>query len=110
MAADTAVKADTLVYSILFSDEGYYSMFGGGDGRRVLERLSSDSGGGFFEVSKKLPVEQIFEIIQDELRSQYAMGYVSDRPAQISQFRKIDVKTDRRDLIVQARKRYWARP
>jgi VWFA-related protein len=110
MAGDAAVRADTLIYSVLFSDEGYYSMFGGGDGSRVLQRLSNDSGGGFFEVSRKLPVDQIFAIIQDELRSQYAMGYVSDQPVTISGFRKIEVKTDRKGLIVQARKRYWARP
>jgi VWFA-related protein len=109
-AANAAVRTDSLIYSVLFSDEGYYSMFGGGDGRKVLERLSNDSGGGFFEVSKKLPVEQIFAVIQDELRSQYAMGYVPDDPVRISGFRKIEVKTDRRDLNVQARKRYWARP
>ncbi len=109
-AADAAVRADTLVYSILFSDEGYYGMFGGGgDGRKVLQGLSRDSGGGFFEVSKKLTIDQIFDVIQDELRSQYAMGYVSDRPVRVSEFRKIEVKTDRKDLIVQARNRYWAR-
>jgi VWFA-related protein len=109
-AVDAAVRADTLVYSILFSDEGYYGMFGGGEGRKVLERLSKDSGGGFFEVSKKFSIDQIFGAIQDELRSQYAMGYVSDRPVEISEFRKIDVKTKRKDLVVQARERYWARP
>jgi VWFA-related protein len=110
-ALDAAVRADTLVYSILFSDEGYYGVFGGGGGgRKVLERLSEDSGGGFFEVSKKRTIDQIFDEIQEELRNQYAMGYVSDRPVDISEFRKIDVKTDRKDLLVQARDRYWARP
>ena len=55
-AIDAAVKADTLVYSILFSDEGYYggfSMLGGGDGRKVLLRISKETGGSFFAVSKK---------------------------------------------------------
>jgi VWFA-related protein len=107
---DAAQRADTLVYSILFSDEGYYGMFGGGSGRKVLERLSGDSGGGFFEVSKKLSIDQIFGVIQDELRSQYALGYVSDKPVRISEFRKIEVKTRQKDLVVQARGRYWARP
>jgi VWFA-related protein len=107
-AMDAAVRADTLIYSILFSDSGYYGLFGDGGGRRVLEKLSKDSGGGFFEVSKKLSIQQIFDIIQDELRTQYAMAYVSDRPVDVAEFRKIEVKIDRRDLVVQARDRYWA--
>ena len=109
-AIDAAVRADTLVYSILFSDAGYYGGLGGGGGRKVLERLSKESGGGFFAVSKKLSIDQVFETIQDELRSQYALGYVSDKPVRISEFRKIDVKTKQKDLVVQARDRYWARP
>lgn len=108
-ATDAAVRADTLVYSVLFSDEGYYGMFGGGSGRKVLERLSLDSGGGFYQVSKKLTIDRIFSEIEEELRSQYAMGYVSDLPVRISEFRTIDVKTARKDLAVQARRRYWAR-
>lgn len=107
-AVDAAVRADTLVYSIMFSDEGYYGPFGGGGGRKVLQRLSSDSGGGFFEVSRKQTIDQIFEVIQDELRNQYAIAYVSDKPVRISEFRKIQVLTDRKDLVVQARDRYWA--
>lgn len=108
-AMDAAVRADTLIYSILFSDAGYYGGFGGGGGRKVLQQLSRDSGGGFFEVSKSLTIEQVFNIIQDELRTQYAMAYISDRTVEISEFRKISVSVDRKDLIVQARDRYWAK-
>ncbi len=108
---DAAVKADTLVYSILFSDEGYYGSFGGGsNGRKVLQQLSRDTGGSFFEVSKKMTIEQIFDVIQNELRNQYAMGFVSDQPATISEFRRLEVKTTGKNLSVQARNRYWARP
>src|SRR5215469_1804557 len=67
-AVDAAQRADTLIYSILFSDEGYYGIFGGGaDGRHVLQRLARETGGGFFEVSKKHSIEQIYHDIQDEL-------------------------------------------
>jgi VWFA-related protein len=109
-AVDAAQRADTLVYSILFSDEAAYGFLGGRDGKSVLERLSKDSGAAFFEVSKKRSIEQIFAVIQDELRSQYSLGYVSDKPVTISEFRKIELKTKQKDLIVQARDRYWAQP
>ena len=105
-AIDAAQKADTLLFSILFSDAG----FGGRDGRSVLQRLSRETGGGFFEVSKKQSIEQIYGVIEDELRSQYSLGYVSDKPAQIGEFRKIQLKTGQKGLIVQARDRYWAQP
>ncbi len=108
-AIDAAQKADTLIYSIYFSDAGAYGG-GGPDGKGVLQRMSRETGGGFYAVSKKQSVEQIFGIIQDELRSQYSLGYVSDRPVQISEFRKIQVLTDQKGLTVQARSKYWARP
>ncbi len=109
-AIDMAQRADTLVYSILFSDSGYYGGFlGGPDGRRVLQRMSRDTGAECFEVSKKQSIEQIFDAIQDELRSQYSIGYVSDQPVRISEFRKIALTTNQKGLVVQARNRYWAR-
>jgi VWFA-related protein len=105
-ATEAAQRSDTLVYSILFSDAG----FGGRDGRRVLQHLSSETGGGFFEVSKRQSIDQIYDIIQDELRSQYNLGYISDQPVRISEFRKIQLKASQKGLVVQARERYWAQP
>jgi VWFA-related protein len=105
-AIDAAQKADTLVYSILFSDAG----FGGRSGRGVLERLSHETGGGFFEVSKKQSIDQIYATIQDELRSQYNLGYIADLPVRIPEFRKIQLKANEKGLVVQARERYWAQP
>ncbi|MFN7993301.1 MAG: VWA domain-containing protein [Bryobacteraceae bacterium] len=107
-AITAAVKADTLIYSILFSDEGAYG-FLGPNGRGALTRLSRETGGGFFEVAKKQGLEQIYGVLQDELRSQYNLGYVSDVPVQVSEFRRIQVTTKQKGLIVQARDRYWAR-
>ncbi len=106
-AIDAAQRADTLIYSILFSDPGFYS-FGEPDGSRVLSRMSKDTGGGMYEVSKKHTLDQIFGVIQDELRSQYSLGYTSDRPVRISEFRNIQLTTRQKGLQVQARDRYWA--
>lgn len=105
-AIDAAQKADTLIYSILFSDSGLYHHAG----QYALEHLSRETGGGYFEVSKKQSIDQIFNIIQDELRSQYSIGYVSDQPPTIGEFRKLKVQLDRPGLTVQARDRYWAQP
>ena len=106
-AIEAAQKSDTLIYSILFSDESFYSG-GGGDGKPILMRMSRETGGGFYIVSKKQTIDQIFEKIEAELRGQYSMGYVSDKRVGISEWRKIKLTTDRPGLIVQARDRYWA--
>jgi VWFA-related protein len=98
-AIDRAHKADTLIYSILF---------GGHEGKSILERMSRETGGGFFEVTKKRSIDQIYAVIEDELRGQFSLGYVSDVPVRISEFRKLQVTTRQKGLIVQARERYWA--
>jgi len=108
-AIEAAQRADTLIYSILFSDEGYYGIFSGGaNGRSVLTRMSRETGGGFFEVSKKQSLDNIFAQLQEELRSQYNIGYESDQPVSISEWRKIQLTTHRKGLVVQGRGRYWA--
>ena len=108
-AVEAAQRADTLVYAILYADPGAYGPFGGGvDGRRVMERLAEETGGSFFEVSKKHPVDEMFAILQEELRNQYNMGYVSDKPVTISGFRTIQLTVKRKGLVVQARHQYWA--
>ena len=108
-AIEAALRADTLIYSILYSDPTAYGIFGGGsDGKRVLERMSEESGGSFFEVSKKQPVEATFAILEEELRNQYSLGYVSDKPVTLSEFRAIRLTAKQKGLVVQARQRYWA--
>ena len=119
-AIDAAQRADTIVYSILYSDPGFYSIplgfghrgipLGGEGGRGVLEKLSRETGGALFEVSKKQTIDQVFDTIQDELRSQYNLGYVSDQPVRIPEFRKIQLAVKEKGLVVQARDRYWATP
>ncbi len=107
-AVEAAQRADTLIYSILFSDETFPS-FGGPDGKRVLMTLSKDTGASFFEVSKRQGIEQIYGGIEEELRSQYNLGFISDQPNEISEFRTLKVSTRQKGLVVQARERYWAK-
>ncbi len=104
-AIEAAQRADTLIYSILYSDSGY---FGGGEGKSAMMRLAKETGGSFFEVSKKQSIGRIYGIIEQELRSQYNLGFVSDQPVRVSEFRALQLTTGRKDLIVQARDRYWA--
>jgi VWFA-related protein len=107
-AIEAAQRADTLIYSILFADPAYSGGYGAGEGKTAMVRLAKETGGGFFEVSKKLTIGEIYGIIEQELRSQYSLGFVSDQPVRVSEFRKLQLAADRKDLVVQARDRYWA--
>jgi VWFA-related protein len=107
-AIEAAQRADTLIYSILFADSTYYGGYGSGVGRTAMQRLAKETGGSFFEVSKKQSIGQIYGIIEQELRSQYNLGFVSDQPVRVSEFRKLQLTADRKDLVVEARARYWA--
>jgi VWFA-related protein len=124
-AIESAQRADTLVYSILFADPDAYGAmgrggFGGGrrgngrggsrtDGKPILQRLSRETGGGFFEVSKKLPIEKIYDQIEEELRNQYSIGYTSDHPDTAGGYHKIQLTAKKSDLLVQTRDGYYAR-
>jgi VWFA-related protein len=79
----------------------------GADGRKVLQKMSRETGGGFFEVSNKLNIDTIYRRIEEELRSQYSLGYSPDRPASDGRFRTISIKARRKDLVVQARQGYY---
>ena len=123
-AIESAQRADTLVYSILFYDQQAYSggifnprgrMGRGGpmsrrpDGKKVLERMSKETGGGYFEVSGKEPIDRIYRRIEEELRNQYSLGYTSDKAAGAVEFRKIRLAVRQKGLVVQARDGYWAK-
>ena len=140
VAIESAQRANTIVYSILFKDDDAYGNGGGfgrtgisipgmggpgmgrggpgrggrrypeehADGKKVLERISSETGGRLFLVSKKEPVDQIYSQIEEELRNQYNLGYTPDRTdAAASGYHKIAVTARRKDLVVQARDGYY---
>lgn len=129
-AIESAQRSETLIYSILFYDDQAYGRQGGpamgggrrrgggppirvpianrANGKRFLQRLSRETGGGFFEVSRKVPIEETFERIQEELRSQYSIGYSSDRQNAGAGFRSIRLTTTQKNMIVQTRDKYYA--
>ena len=140
VAIESAQRANTIVYSILFKDDDAYGNGGGfgrtgisipgmggpgmgrggpgrggrrypeehADGKKILERISSETGGRLFLVSKKEPVEQIYSQIEEELRNQYNLGYTPDRENTAEAgYHKIQVTTKKKDLVVQARDGYY---
>ncbi len=77
------------------------------DGKKILERISKETGGRTFEVSKKEPIEQIYDSVQEELRNQYSLGYTPSPPNIGPGYHKIALTTRKNDLIVQTRDGYY---
>lgn len=102
-AVESAQKADAVIYSIYFADDRYY----GGD-MGALKRISEETGGRVFEVKRNTTLDSIFKDIQEEVRSQYAIGYEPKNSKKDGGFRKIEFKMVNRDYKVQARKGYYA--
>lgn len=78
------------------------------DGKKVLQRISKETGGRFFEVSKKEPIDQIYKQIEDELRNQYNLGYTPDKADTSQGYHSITLTTTNKDYIVQTREGYYA--
>ncbi len=78
------------------------------DGKKILQRVSKETGGRFFEVTKKEPVGQIYDSIVEELRIQYSMGYTPDKDSAASGYHHVQLAVKRKDLTVQTREGYYA--
>jgi len=111
-ATEAAQKADAIIYVILIADHAFY---GGGfginladTGARDMEQLARETGGRVINVGnngKKL--EDAFNQIQDELRTQYLVSFTSTNKKTDGTYRKLDLACGK-SLKVQTRKGYYA--
>ena len=107
-AIEAAQKADSICYVILIADRGFYG-FGGYSGDYEMKKLAEQTGGRVIEVgNKQEKLKAAFEQIQNELRSQYNIGYSPTNNKQDGTYRKIQIHTKNGDYKVQARQGYYA--
>jgi VWFA-related protein len=113
-AIEASQKADAIIYSIDYEDPAAYGggfgviRLGGGQGEGDLRRMSTETGGRVFKVDRKYSLDDVFRELQEEMRSQYSIGYVPTNPAKDGSFRKIEIRVSNKDFKVQARKGYYA--
>ena len=108
-AIEAAQKSDAIIYGILYVDRQFYGGFGGGySGEGTLKKMAEETGGRLFQVERKTTLEAVFEQIQQEMRTQYAIGYTPTNAKRDGSYRKIDLRTASKDLKVQVRKGYYA--
>jgi Ca-activated chloride channel family protein len=77
------------------------------EGRAVLDRYATFSGGAAFTVSDLLALEKAAGRVLGEIKQQYRLGY--DPPAGPPGFRKVDVRTRKKGVRIRARNGYLAR-
>jgi VWFA-related protein len=111
-AVEAAQKSDAVIYSIYYYDAGAYGGHGmitfGGGGEGYLKKMSEETGGHVFKVDRKHTLPEVFKELQDEMRSQYAIGYTPTNDKKDGGFRKVDLRLADKNLKVQARKGYYA--
>jgi VWFA-related protein len=109
-AIEAAQKANAIIYVILIADRGFYGGYGMTfSGDRDMEQLAHETGGRVINVGnngKKL--QEAFDQIQDELRTQYLASYTPTNPKiNDGTFRTLNI-TCAKDQKIQARKGYYA--
>lgn len=101
-AIESAQRTDTVIHVLLVADP----RFGGNSS--VAHRLAEETGGRMIVVSSEKRLEEAFDQISEELRSQYTLGYYPTNSAKDGKFRKIHVETANHEYKVLTRKGYYA--
>jgi VWFA-related protein len=105
---EAAQKANAIIYVILIADRGFGGYGGFYTGAGDMDRMAKETGGRVINVGnngKKL--EDAFNQIQDELRTQYLVSYTPTNLKMDGSFRTLNVSCGK-DTKVQTRKGYYA--
>jgi Ca-activated chloride channel family protein len=108
-ATGMAQMAEATIYSISINRGGFFGV--GGDTRTgddVLKQLASATGGKALFPFQVEDLESAFRDINQELRSQYSLGYISSNPKHDGGYRRIEIKATDRNLKLNYRKGYFA--
>jgi len=99
-AIEAAQRTDTVVHLLLISADGgdYY----------VAKKLTDETGGRTIVVRNERNLEQAFDEILEELRTQYTLSYTPSNKKQDGSYRKIKVEMKNKEFSTMARKGYYA--
>ncbi len=104
-ALEMAQRADTVIYTISTNISHIET-----EGDKVLRYFAEQTGGATFTPFEAKDLNQSFENIANELRHQYNLFYRPEPLKADGLYHPVDIKVKgRKDLIVRARKGYYAR-
>jgi len=101
-AIEAAQRTDTVVHILLVYDPRY------GANSSVAKKITDETGGRMIVVNSEKHLQEAFDQISEELRSQYTIGYYPTNTAHDGKFRKIKVEVTDHDDKVLTRKGYYA--
>jgi len=101
-AIESAQRTDTVIHILWVVDPRF------GGNASVAHRLAEETGGRMIAVRSQKNLEEAFDQISEELRSQYTLGYYPTNTTKDGKFRKIRVETNDHEYKVLARKGYYA--
>jgi VWFA-related protein len=102
-AVEAAPRADASVYSILVAEN-----WPGPNGKKVLERISTETGGHMFKIFHGLTVAQIYAQAGEELRNEYLLGCTPTPADTGAGYHRIHLTTKQKGLTVQPRDGYYS--
>jgi VWFA-related protein len=104
-ALEMAQRADTVIYTISTNISHVET-----DGDKVMRYFAEETGGAPFFPFQAKDLNQSFENIANELRHQYNLFYRPEPLNNDGRFHDVRIKVKgRKDLVVRARKGYYAR-
>jgi len=104
-ALEMAQRSDTVIYTISTNISHIET-----DGDKVMKYFAEQTGGAAFFPFQAKDLNQSFENIANELRHQYNLFYRPEPLKQDGEFHFVQIKVrGRKDLIVRARRGYYAR-
>jgi len=107
-AIEVALRAEATVFAISVSKGGFFGVGGSKEGDAILTEITRETGGRIFFPFKIDELEDSFRQINQELRSQYNIGFLSTNTARDGKYRKIDIKVSEKGMKLNHRKGYYA--
>jgi Ca-activated chloride channel family protein len=108
-AIEVALRAEATIFAISVSKGGFFGVGGSGEGDAILKDITLETGGRIFFPFKIEELDDAFRQINQELRSQYNIGFLSSNPVRDGSYRKIEIKVPAEGgLRLNYRKGYYA--
>ncbi|MBN1568485.1 MAG: VWA domain-containing protein [Acidobacteria bacterium] len=107
-ALEMALRAESTVFAISISKGGFFGVEGSKEGDTVLKDMARETGGKVFFPFKLDELDDNFRQINQELRSQYSLGYYSTNTVRDGSYRKLEIKASEKSLKLNHRKGYYA--
>jgi Ca-activated chloride channel family protein len=107
-ALEMALRAESTVFAISVTKGGFFGVEGSKEGDTVLRDMARETGGRVFFPFKLSELDDNFRKINQELRSQFSLGYYSTNTVRDGSFRKIDIRAAEKSLQLRHRRGYYA--